>query len=234
MQALATRPFRGKGPAMAIDDPSPPSPTNGKHRAADTRKAALIHHAKEQLGAHGIQHASLNEIIRLAGGSKATVVKYFGGKAGLFAAAMALTAREVMAELRLDTGAGGELKPALTTLLTGLLSFYLRPDSLAIYRGVIASADTSEGLADSFYREAHMLVVADVAAFLAQWVGKGLRADIDLQDSAGRLTHMIRSDLYERRLLGLIRPPDAKTIRHQAEMTAALFLTGVLEPPASA
>jgi AcrR family transcriptional regulator len=214
---------------MAMHDPLPPQPTNGKHRAADARKLALIHHAREQMVAHGVQNASLNEILRLAGGSKATVVKYFGGKAGLFAAAMACTAREVMAELALDTGEKNELKPALTSLLSGLLAFYLRADSLAVYRGVIASATASEGLADSFHREAHMLVVDEVAAFLAKWVGRGIRPDLDLLDSAGRLTHMIRSDLYERRLLGLIPPPDENAIAYQAEATATLFLAGVMD-----
>lgn len=207
---------------------------NGKHRAADARKAALIHHAREQMAVHGIQNASLNDIIRLAGGSKATVVKYFGNKAGLFAAAMALTAREVMAELTLDTGAEDRLEPALQSLLRGLLAFYLRPDSLTVYRGVIASAEAAEGLGDSFYREAHLLVVDEVAAFLSKWVGRGIRADINLQDSAGRLTHMIRSDLYERRLLGLVPPPDEAAIARQAAATAALFLNGVAEGRAPA
>jgi TetR/AcrR family transcriptional repressor of mexJK operon len=228
MRALATHQVRGKGRAMAADDPTHPQPTNGKHRAADARKAALIHHAREQVAMHGIQNASLNDIIRLAGGSKATVVKYFGNKAGLFAAAMALTAREAMAGLTLDTRVDGALEPALTALLSGLLAFYLRPDSLAVYRSVIASADTAEGLADSFYHEAHLVVVDEVATFLSQWVGRGIRADIDLADSAGRLTHMIRSDLYERRLLGLIPQPDEAAIARQANATARLFLTGVM------
>lgn len=213
---------------MAADDPTHPQPTNGKHRAADARKAALIHHAREQVAMHGIQNASLNDIIRLAGGSKATVVKYFGNKAGLFAAAMALTAREAMAGLTLDTRVDGALEPALTALLSGLLAFYLRPDSLAVYRSVIASADTAEGLADSFYHEAHLVVVDEVTTFLSQWVGRGIRADIDLADSAGRLTHMIRSDLYEQRLLGLIPQPDEAAIVRQANAAARLFLTGVM------
>ncbi|HUD94714.1 TetR/AcrR family transcriptional regulator C-terminal domain-containing protein [Sphingobium sp.] len=212
---------------MAADDPTHPQPTNGKHRAADARKAALIHHAREQVAMHGIQNASLNDIIRLAGGSKATVVKYFGNKAGLFAAAMAATARETMAGLTLDTGGEDRLEPALHSLLRGLLTFYLRPDSLAVYRGVVASADASDGLGDSFYREAHLLVVEEVATFLSKWVGRGIRADIDLHDSAGRLTHMIRSDLYERRLLGLIPLPDETAIARQARITTALFLEGV-------
>jgi AcrR family transcriptional regulator len=146
-RVLATYGVHGKDRAMPADDPAPPPPPNGKHRAADARKAALIHHADEQMVAHGIQHASLNEILRLAGGSKATVVKYFGGKAGLFAAAMARAAQGVIAELALDTEGKDDLKPALASLLSGV-AFYLRPDALPLL-GLDGEIQTGASLAEA-------------------------------------------------------------------------------------
>lgn len=74
-------------------------------------------------------------VIRLAGGPKATVVKYFGNKAGLFAAAMVLTARENNGWTDARYRGEDRLEPALQSLLRGLLAFCLRPDSLTVYRG---------------------------------------------------------------------------------------------------
>jgi len=63
----------------------------------------MIAHARALISEGGIEGLSLNEVLRLAGGSKATLVKYFGDRSGLISAAIAEEAREAMAALRLET-----------------------------------------------------------------------------------------------------------------------------------
>lgn len=200
----------------------------------EERRDALLRCAGALLADEGFHDVSLNEIIRRAGGSKATVVKYFGNRAGLLAAALAEGARQSMVGVVAAAASQGDaedLPAALNRLLTGLLRFYLRPEVLRSYRDVSAASRLSTELATAFYKSGHEVVVDEITAFLQNWSGRGVRTDIDLRGDVSRLTHMLRSDLYERALYGILpAPPDDAEITAMAEATARLFLRGVAPP----
>jgi AcrR family transcriptional regulator len=63
----------------------------------------MIGHARAQIMAVGVDRFNINEVLRQAGGSKATLVKYFGDRTGLIAAAIGAEARSAMADLGFDT-----------------------------------------------------------------------------------------------------------------------------------
>lgn len=196
---------------------------NAKAQAASARREALISHTRAQIVREGPHKVNLSEVLRLAGGSKATVAKYFGSREGLVAAAITETAREAMTSLRLDTG-GKTLSDSLALALASLLRFYLDPGSLTVYRAVIAAGGQ---LAADFYHRGHELTVDELERLLAGWRGRGIRPDLDLREAAGQLTHMVRAGLYEQVLIGLIPlPVDDCEIRATAYRVAALFLQG--------
>ena len=62
------------------EDPSPP-------RRSDATKAAILAAAREQFALHGYQAATIRGIAGSAGIDPAMVMRYFGNKEGLFAAA---------------------------------------------------------------------------------------------------------------------------------------------------
>jgi AcrR family transcriptional regulator len=200
-----------------------------KGEAAAARRAAMIERTRELIGERGLPHVSLNEILRSTGGSKATVTKYFGNKDGLIAAALEGLAREHVAPLTMVTrpGAGEDLETALIAVLTAILSLYLRPEALASYRGVIASVGQGHHVADIFYRHGEMIVIQELAHFLAGWAGKGIRSDLDPQIAADQLAHMLRGGLFTRALLGVLpgQPTDDE-IGATATAAARLFLRG--------
>ncbi|SFG42748.1 transcriptional regulator, TetR family [Novosphingobium sp. CF614] len=201
---------------------------DGKQRAAQSRRAALVRATREQIMANGPGKVSLAEVLRQAGGSKATVAKYFGDREGLIAAAINETARDAMRELQLEMPHPGvTLEEGLVQTLAGLLRFYLLPETLVVYRGVIAAAGTQ--LASAFYSGGHLVVVAELAAFLRKWAGSDLPATLDWEGAAGQLTHMIRSGPFEQALLGLIEPAvGEEVILAQARLVARVFLQGTI------
>jgi len=206
------------------------APTSGaKQRAADARCAAMVHHARRQIRAEGLQRFSTNEVLRLSGGSKATLAKYFGGRMGLVAAAIAEEAREATATLAITYGDAGDrpLGESLIDLLSGILRFYLTPGSLSLYRTVIAAADQDPGMAMAFYQQGHSLVRDAVADFIASR-RSDLAPAVDARDAADCLLHAIRAGVYEKALLNLIPlpVPDAE-IRGQVAQTVALMLPGL-------
>ena len=208
-------------------------PPGAKKRAAEVRCAAMIHHAREQILVDGLQRFSLNEVLRLSGGSKATLTKYFGGRMGLVAAAIEAEAREAMGALALVGVAGaadaeGPLGDSLTGVLTGILRFYLTPGALAIYRTVIAAADLDPEMARAFYLQGHAVMRDTLAAFLEARKGRAVDSMLDCADVADRLLHAIRAGLYEKALLNLVAVPasDEEIGAHVAR-TVAVMLPGI-------
>lgn len=197
----------------------------------EARRAALLRCAREEIARHGLYAASLNAVARRAGGSKSTIAKLFGNKAGLFAAVMAETLEVVLRDFRLPTTAaiGGDLEQALTRAAGSLLSFYLQPESLAVYRAVVGSGRASRTLTRTFYEAGHLRLVREVAAMLERLGAGAFRPGLDLEAEAGRFTHLIRSGAYERVLLDLsTKPPTTRELEATARAAAQLFLHGVM------
>lgn len=190
----------------------------------------MIAHARALIAEHGIEGLSVNEVVRLAGGSKATLAKYFGDRSGLIAAAIAEEAREAMVALHLqrDGLASGSLAESLRVLLTGVLRFYLKPGSLALYRAVVAMGAQDRSVAAALYDHGHREVVEAVAVVLRAYAKADGEKDELLRDLAEQMVHAIRAGLHEQALLGLIiLPLPEQAIAGRIENTLALVLPGV-------
>jgi len=190
----------------------------------------MIAHARALIAEHGIEGLSVNEVVRLAGGSKATLAKYFGDRSGLIAAAIAEEAREAMVALHLqrDGLASGSLAESLRVLLTGVLRFYLQPGSLALYRAVVAMGAQDRSVAAALYDHGHREIVEAVAVVLRAYAKADGEKDELLRDLAEQMVHAIRAGLHEQALLGLIiLPPPEQAITGRIENTLALVLPGV-------
>lgn len=192
--------------------------------AADSRKEKILHYARKLIIKQGYAHASLNEIIRHSGGSKATIAKYFTNKAGLFAAVFEDISSQFIKDLHIAQMTGPP-DQGLRKLGEAILKFYLRPDALSAYRGLISVGYRNKQMANGFYRGGHTLIVHAIALRLKQWHAEGLIQCDDPEGDADRFTHILRSGLYEQILLGLRDPnPAAPEIAEYVRASVRVFL----------
>lgn len=183
----------------------------------------MVHHARAQIRTTGIDRFSVNEVLRLSGGSKATLVKYFGDRTGLIAAAIGAEARETMAALSQAWAANIPFEQALETALSGILHFYLSPGAIALYRAVISAADPKGAAA--FYQEGHRIVVEGLAALLETYKASDVDAATDCDDIADQMLHAMRAGLYEQTLIGMRSgEPEEALIAGRVRWTMAVFL----------
>ncbi|AKH42605.1 AcrR family transcriptional regulator [Altererythrobacter atlanticus] len=197
--------------------------SNAKQRAANERCDAMLQHARDQIMAVGVDRFSLNEVLRQSGGSKATLVKYFGDRNGLIAAAIGFEAQHAVEELALETANALPLQEALERFLGGILRFYLLPGSIALYRAVVSAADSRASA--GFYRNGHQVIVQALADLLDARKGRDVHPAINSAEVADQMLHAIRAGKYERALIGLSPDmPDAAEIKARAHSTAALFV----------
>lgn len=206
------------------------APAGGKQRAAQARCDALLHHARLQIMAVGVDRFSVNEVLRAAGGSKATLAKYFGDRSGLIAAAIGVEAQAAVAGLALDEVAALSLGEALERVLAGVLRFYLLPGSIALYRAVVSAAEPVG--AEGFYRQGHGYLVDTIARLLEARMGREVRPEVDSRAVADMLLHAVRAGLHEKVLIGLpVSPPIDAEIAARARATVALVLPALAIDP---
>jgi AcrR family transcriptional regulator len=122
---------------MPAADPLPP-------RRSDATRAAIVAAAREQFAAHGYQAATIRGVAAAAGIDPALVMRYFGNKEGLFAAAAEFDLR--LPDLRsLPRGTVG------ATLVNHFLDRWESDDTLmALLRGAVTNAAANERMQATF------------------------------------------------------------------------------------
>jgi len=106
-------------------------PTTAKGEA---RRLRLLEIALDAFLEHGYAAASMQSIMRLAGGSAATAYRLFGNKEGLFAAVLEHELEDLHARFfpaALMTEPPGH---ALMVIAEALLAYSVQPRSVAVYR----------------------------------------------------------------------------------------------------
>jgi AcrR family transcriptional regulator len=201
-------------------------PDNRRGAEAEARLRRILSVAERMFIERGYAHTSLDAIVQRSGGSKATLLKYFRNKAGLLAAVFDRVAERRVADA-LTAARSGDPREALTEFGKAVLGFYLRPDSLVIYRSVIAEGYRYPALAQAFYYGGHGRFVAALAARLQAWQEAGLLVSSDPHADANRFLHMLRSNLLEPGVLGLARIFGPKQIQGEVDAAVAVLLYGL-------
>lgn len=199
---------------------------NRRGLEAHTRLSTVLAVARKLFLKKGYAGTSLNDVVALAGGSKATVLKYFGNKAGLFAAVIADVSRQFVVAAHLED-IEGTPSEVLEEFGGIVLKFYLATESKLAYRGIVAEGHRNPSMAAAFYREGHVRVKLALAGRLMAWTQDGLMSSIDAEDDADLFLHLLRAGLYEKRLLGIASPPTAQEIASRVSRAVQVFLRGI-------
>ena len=203
-------------------------PSFDKHRGAEAqaRVRRIVTEARRLLVERGYQRTSLDAILARSGGSKATLLKYFGNKAGLLGAVLADEAGHTIASAE-QAARTGTPEHALAGFATIVLRFYCRQDSLMVYRAIVAEAYRHPTLARRFYYNAHQQFVAALARHLSDWTKRGHLLSADPEADADRFLSMLRSGPHDRALLGLSATVADDELKEQVNACVRLFLHGL-------
>lgn len=196
-----------------------------KNPRAERRRAAMLEAAKAVFIEHGYANATLDEVIRRSGGSRATLYKQFGDKQGLFAAIIAGICSEIVEPL-VDSGAGQKPETILLAFGRAFMGGLMEPSGLQLYRVLIGEAVRFPELAEAAYRAGPAVAAEELAKHLRRWVAeKRIRlADPDL--AARQFLEMIKGDLHFRALLRLEPHPAEAEIDFCVRSAVRLFLEG--------
>jgi TetR/AcrR family transcriptional repressor of mexJK operon len=165
----------------------------------------------------GYAAASMSVIAARLGGSKGTLYNYFRSKEELFAAFM-VDVCQGQADALFDhlppvAGPAG-LRDALIELGVGFFTLVLSEPIVAVHRVVVAESGRFPELGQTFYETGPHKGELRLADYLAGLMDRGLLRRCAPMGAARRFKDLCLSDVYSRRLWGVIGPlsPEQVTV----------------------
>jgi TetR/AcrR family transcriptional regulator, mexJK operon transcriptional repressor len=199
-----------------------PTPDNAR---SDRRRRAILDVARETFLKEGYAAASMSEIAARLGGSKGTLYNYFRSKEELFAAFMDDACRAQADEVFDNLPPIGEdLRGPLIALGSSFFTFLLSEPVVAIHRLVVAESGRFPEVGRVFYETGPKLGEVRLADYFALAMEAGLMRRCDAIAAARRFKDLCLSDVYSRRLWGVIDPPGPAEIRATVTEGVEIFL----------
>jgi AcrR family transcriptional regulator len=172
----------------------------------------------------GYEGASVDQIARDAGVSKATLYSYFPDKQHLFLAVLeAECAQQSEIELMLD-GGETDVEETLRIICKTLITFILSRFGQDMFRVCVAEAQRFPELGRTFYDSGPKRWGRKIALYLDS---APARAALDIEDTllaADQLAQLCRADLMLKVLFGIETDPSEHEIDRVAEEAVKTFL----------
>lgn len=163
----------------------------------------VLQGAREVFLADGFEGASVDDIARTAGVSKATLYNYFPDKRLLFMeVARSECARQADAPMNL-TGVCCSPQAFLTAAGRYILSVSLSEFGIRMFRICVAESDRFPDLGRQFYESGPMQVRSKIRHYLEGAVAKGELAIEDFDLAADQFADLCRVDLVPRLLFNI-------------------------------
>jgi TetR/AcrR family transcriptional regulator, mexJK operon transcriptional repressor len=176
----------------------------------------------------GFEKASMDEVARIAGVSKATIYSHFDGKQDLFGAI--ITGRcQAMIPI-IEAAALGEQPPAEALRRIGrqFLDLLMSKGPLSLYRVVLSEAGRFPALGRSFYQSGPDKVAAALADYLTRQHKAGVLDVPNPRVSAEQFFGMVLGQIHVRLLLGITETvPEPAERGAIVELAVRTFLDGV-------
>lgn len=151
----------------------------------------------------GFGRASMDEVARLAGVSKATIYSHFNSKQALFGAI--ITGRCTAMVPIIETAALGDQTPAeaLRTIGRQFLDLLMNKGSLALYRIVLSEAGRFPELGRIFYESGPNRIATALADYLSRQHTMGVLDTPNPRVSAEQFFGMVLGQIHIRLMLGI-------------------------------
>ncbi|MGJ8603259.1 MAG: TetR/AcrR family transcriptional regulator [Marivita sp.] len=165
----------------------------------------VVEGAREVFLRDGFEGASVDDIAREAGVSKATLYSYFPDKRLLF---MEVATRQCKEQARASIEQIDNSRPpqeVLSRVAHQFLGFIYSEMGQRIFRICVAEADRFPQLGQEFYHSGPMIMRAAMVDYLQQAAGRGELNITDFDLAADQFAELCKADLWPKLVFGIIR-----------------------------
>ena len=172
----------------------------------------------------GFEGASVDDIVREAGVSKATLYSYFPDKRLLFLE-VAKTECKAQSDAAIERiEATGDLSAALTEAATRMVSFFMSDVGMQVYRIVVGESQRFPEIGREFSDSGPAMVRSILTKFLQKGIDDGKLKIDDLELAVDQFPELCKAGLHLKMALGLRDTPTADEIARVVAGAVDLFL----------
>lgn len=177
----------------------------------------------------GYEGASVDEIARTAGVSKATLYSYFPDKSILFLEVAKTECQRQASEATAEIDMDAAPREVLTRTARHMLCFFLSDFGQQVYRIVVAESGRFPSLGREFYEAVPMQVRETMMGYFRAAMARGELAIDDLELAADQFPELCKASLHGQLILGVrteFAPAEIdRVIRGAVEMFLARYGT---------
>ena len=196
-------------------------------RMSEARRQEIVRKAAALFIEKGYANVTIDEIIRLIGGSKATLYARFGGKEGLFETVIKEPCVDVTHAIDIDPA--GDVETQLTQIARNFLRSVLDPKILELHRLMVSIGKTFPAVGSFFYVSGPNTAYAIVANWMAKQQSAGKLGGGDPRQLAVLFLDMLIGE-HQLALLTSPRMSSPKAIDKTVRAAVDLFLNGAKAP----
>jgi len=220
-------------PAAAPPPAARPEVAKAVGVRGERRREALLAAGRAVFLESGYEGASIEDVMRRVGGSKASLYRYFGNKEGLFGAIIEARCSEFMSGFRVPTQADDDIAATLTEIARRFASLFLDAERRELFRIMVAEMPRFPALAQRFYENGPARarkLLGDY--FQRQHEARRLHCP-DPEFAAVQFIEMVKAAPQHRAMLGL--PPflPGRNLEQHIAGVVDLFLHGCARAPAA-
>jgi AcrR family transcriptional regulator len=198
------------------------------HTKAQKKQDEILSAARQLFLERGYDAVSLDDIVERAGGSKTTLYSYYGGKEGLFVAAIGRTCRDRLGPLVALEVEDMDPKAALNEIGRMVLLTISKPEARAVFRTVISESQRFPELAATFFAAGPEATIQILRKNIERWQRKGLLRSGNSEMLAIQFLGVMMGNFHLKSLIGLLEPLSEKQIKAWVARGVNVFLEGAL------
>jgi TetR/AcrR family transcriptional regulator, mexJK operon transcriptional repressor len=195
---------------------------------AERRRERIVRAALPLFLKKGYDNVSIDDIISVVGGSKATIYAWFGGKGGLFEEVVRQKCREVILAIHVDTT--GSVEAQLTEIGQSFLAMVLSPPILEFHRLMVSIGRTFPATGRLFFETGPMSAYTIVATWIANQQKNGYLGEGDPYQLAVLFLDMLIFEHQLSLLTGKSRTAKLDKIDQTVRLAVRVFLRGCASP----
>lgn len=208
-----------------------PLPEPQRTERGERRRHKLLAAARQVFLERGYVGASIEEVMRRVGGSKASLYRYFGNKEGLFFDVLALESERFMKDLEIPQTADPDVERTLIAVGRRFLRQMIDEDRLGLYRVIFAEAQRFPELARRFFERGPRRSREALARYLRLQTEAGRLDCPDPDFAAAQFFELIKGRPHTALLFGLAPFPRGAGREAHVEASVRLFLYGCSRSP---
>lgn len=172
----------------------------------------------------GFERASVDDIAREAGVSKATLYSYFPDKRLLFMEIAATECRRHADEAEALIDLAAPVAVVLRQAAHKIVDFMQSEFGRRVFRIAVAESETFPALAQDFYQSGPLLIRARIAYFLRCAADRGEVAIDDFDLAADQFTQLCKADIHDRLIFGLADCCTPRDISRTIDAAVQMFM----------